>query len=170
MLGLLVDEPRHGYELDSLVQAQGLDAWLRLPSSSIYFVLKRLAGKEFIAPVGNDEKSQRQRYRITDRGLERMRQQVSDCLCQVDDTRENFRIACLMASVLDEQQLLQCLQVRRRAVMEKIAQIGSRRSRTLENPQGMALLDHELGILRAELGWLDKHQATIGRPQLSSLT
>ena len=58
---------------------------------------------------------------------------------------------------------------RRRALMEKISLPGHRRSRHHQHPQGMALLDHELAILRAELSWLDKHAAAIGRPSLVAL-
>ena len=169
VLGLLFDEPRHGYELDGLVEARGLDSWLRLPASSIYFVLKRLSGKGLIEPLGDDTKTQRQRYRITPEGREGIRQRVSVCLEQVDCTRENFMISCLMAYVLDDESLQHCLQVRRRALMEKISLTGHRRSRHHQHPQGMALLDHELAILRAELSWLDKHAAAIGRPSLVAL-
>ena len=42
LLGLVAEMPRHGYELDQVIQQRGMREWTQIGFSSIYFVLGKL--------------------------------------------------------------------------------------------------------------------------------
>ncbi len=42
VLGLINEEPRHGYEIEELIEKRGIREWTNIAFSSIYYVLKRL--------------------------------------------------------------------------------------------------------------------------------
>ncbi len=42
VLGLLVEQPRHGYELEQTIARRGIRQWASLAFSSIYYVLSKL--------------------------------------------------------------------------------------------------------------------------------
>ncbi len=50
VLGLLVERPCHGYDLERLIEQRGMREWTELAFSSIYFILKKLQGRGFIEP------------------------------------------------------------------------------------------------------------------------
>lgn len=51
LLGLLVEKPRHGYELDEVIDARGMREWTEIGFSSIYYLLTRLRDRGLIAEV-----------------------------------------------------------------------------------------------------------------------
>ena len=42
VLGLVVEMPRHGYELELVIELRGMREWTQIGFSSIYFVLGKL--------------------------------------------------------------------------------------------------------------------------------
>ena len=42
VLGLVAEMPRHGYELEQLIDRRGMREWTQIGFSSIYFVLGKL--------------------------------------------------------------------------------------------------------------------------------
>lgn len=42
LLSLLAEHPRHGYELEQVIEECGMHNWSEIAFSSIYFLLKRL--------------------------------------------------------------------------------------------------------------------------------
>ena len=42
LLGLVAEMPRHGYELDQVIEERGMREWTQIGFSSIYFVLGKL--------------------------------------------------------------------------------------------------------------------------------
>ena len=43
VLSLLAEQPRHGYDLDRVIEQRGYRQWTSLAFSSIYYLLKRLS-------------------------------------------------------------------------------------------------------------------------------
>ena len=44
LLGLIAEMPRHGYELERVIDDRGMREWTGIAFSSIYFVLNKLEG------------------------------------------------------------------------------------------------------------------------------
>jgi len=70
VLGLLAEQPRHGYDLEAVIQQRGIRAWTSLAFSSIYFVLNRLESRGWVLSEreGTSPKGRRI-YRPTPQGL-----------------------------------------------------------------------------------------------------
>ena len=49
ILSLLVEKPRHGYEIEQVIEERGMREWTEIGFSSIYYVLKKLAKEELVA-------------------------------------------------------------------------------------------------------------------------
>jgi DNA-binding PadR family transcriptional regulator len=48
ILSLIVEAPRHGYELDQVIEERGMRNWTEVGFSSIYYLLKKMEDKELI--------------------------------------------------------------------------------------------------------------------------
>lgn len=66
--------PRHGYELDRVIEQRGIREWTTLGFSSIYYLLDRLAG---LGLIETSERGGRRRasYRLTEAGWARLPEQ-----------------------------------------------------------------------------------------------
>ena len=42
VLGLIVEQPRHGYDLEQVIEERGIRQWTDIAFSSIYYVLAKL--------------------------------------------------------------------------------------------------------------------------------
>ena len=58
VLSLLAEQPRHGYDLDRVIEQRGYRQWTSLAFSSVYYLLKRLSERGLLEP---DEGSQGRR-------------------------------------------------------------------------------------------------------------
>ena len=65
LLSLLAEQPRHGYDLDRVIEQRGYRQWTSLAFSSVYYLLKRLSERGRREP---DEGSQGRRtvFRVTE--------------------------------------------------------------------------------------------------------
>ncbi len=54
LLGLLVEQPRHGYELEAVIAVRGMRNWTEIGFSSIYFLLDKLHNRGLIAEVAQE--------------------------------------------------------------------------------------------------------------------
>ena len=48
MLGLVAEMPRHGYQLEQIIEQRGMREWTQIGFSSIYFVLGKLEKAELV--------------------------------------------------------------------------------------------------------------------------
>jgi len=72
VLSLVIQQPRHGYEIEQVIEERGMRRWTEIGFSSIYFLLKKLERGGFIE--GQLEKTERgparKVYHTTSAGLE----------------------------------------------------------------------------------------------------
>ena len=60
VLGLVAEMPRHGYELEQVIEQRGMREWTQIGFSSIYFVLGKL---EKLGLVASEKPLARRRRR-----------------------------------------------------------------------------------------------------------
>ena len=77
VLSLLAEQPRHGYDLDRVIEQRGYRQWTSLAFSSVYYLLKRLSERGLLEP---DEGSQGRRtvFRVTEAGRRELRQAAGE--------------------------------------------------------------------------------------------
>jgi len=57
VLSLIVEKPRHGYEIEQVIQERGMREWTEVGFSSIYYLLRRMEQRGLI--VGGLQQAER---------------------------------------------------------------------------------------------------------------
>jgi DNA-binding PadR family transcriptional regulator len=72
VLSLLAEAPRHGYEIEQMIEQRGMRNWTEIGFSSIYFLLKKLEEHGLVEPAGKATASRREPkvFRLTEAGVE----------------------------------------------------------------------------------------------------
>ena len=71
ILGLIKEQPRHGYEIEQVIEERGMREWTEIAFSSIYYILRKLDQKRLIrsqTSKGPGKGPARRVYHITGRG------------------------------------------------------------------------------------------------------
>lgn len=68
VLGLLAEMPRHGYELEQVIDDRGMREWTEIGFSSIYFVLNKLERLKLVKAGKTSGVKARKRYSLTEAG------------------------------------------------------------------------------------------------------
>jgi DNA-binding PadR family transcriptional regulator len=95
VLSLVLEQPRHGYEIEQEITRRNMRVWTDLSSSSIYYVLGRLKDKgviEKVPPDADREGVPRTVYRITAEGESVWKDATLKALSRPSFTYTNFLI------------------------------------------------------------------------------
>lgn len=82
VLGLLIREPKHGYELRQMLEQMHINQWAKLGASTVYSTLTRLERGGFVRQKASREgrRPERSVYHVTDSGREEFRRQVKEAI------------------------------------------------------------------------------------------
>ena len=65
LLGLLAEQPRHGYQLEAVVAERGVREWTALGFSSIYYLLNKLEPHGLVTSERPDTQAKRSQHLLT---------------------------------------------------------------------------------------------------------
>jgi DNA-binding PadR family transcriptional regulator len=155
VLGLVAEMPRHGYELEQVIEQRGMRRWTQIGFSSIYFVLGKLEELELVAaekPVGVKTKKV---FRVTDAGRETLAEQSLTALRTVRPSYGSVLLGMAHWPVLERGAALGALKERGTAVEAELKRLGDIQLAQQPLPDYVeALFDYVLGQLRAEAEWV----------------
>ncbi|NDU72306.1 hypothetical protein GWI34_06665 [Actinomadura sp. DSM 109109] len=163
LLGLLVEEPRHGYELDEVISARGMREWTEIGFSSIYYLLARLRDRGLIteveAPRGGRGKARRV-YGPTPEGRRACALAAEAAVAELRPVFPPVLVGLANQPVIPPERLRAALDRRAEALAERTAAIEAARDATPGMPAFVrAIFDHTLGQLAAERQWLSDYRA-----------
>jgi DNA-binding PadR family transcriptional regulator len=161
VLGLLKDQPMHGYQLSRELGAQQGGAW-RVSFGSLYPTLRRLEKQGAIAAQPDPEKGatrgrRRTTYRITEDGerlfFELLQETPHDN--QTEDQR--FRVRLAFFRYLPPEARLRLLERRRAGLEERLATIkdSMRVTREHSDDYTLALMQHGRATAESDIAWID---------------
>ena len=155
ILGLLHDEPRHGYELK---RALGDLGFWQVSFGSLYPALRRLEKKGFIEASPGE--GRRKSYRLTETGTDGLQQILADDDSGKDSDR-TFQLRLAFLGNLEPATRLTVLEDRRVALQERLH--GARRSFKGARGAGggtdryrLALMERRVRSTEADIAWLDE--------------
>ncbi len=160
ILGLLRDQPLHGYEIKQVIE-EHMGDWTSIAFGSIYFALGKLSAEgliEMIATEKTGNRPSRSIYQITEAGRAEFLRLLREVWSEPE--RQYFAIdiglAFMNALPLDEIKV--CLQ-RRVAEMEGALQyLDSHQQEQMLQPDiplsAVAIFEHSRAHLAAELSWM----------------
>ena len=151
VLSLLAEQPRHGYDLDRVIEQRGYRQWTSLAFSSVYYLLKRLSERGLLEP---DEGSQGRRtvFRLTEAGRRELRQAAGERVLAPAPPSAGVLPALNAYSRLDDPALAAVLAQRAEALLGRLDELRALRAQ-VDEEHALAIFDYEILRQEADLAW-----------------
>jgi DNA-binding PadR family transcriptional regulator len=164
VLGLLSEEPLHGYGLLERFRARGMGHWVEAGKASVYQCLRRLEQRGLVSGKAEEsaEGPDRRVFTITKTGRGRLREGIRERFAETTPSEAGLAIA--FAQVLPADEVRRSIADRERTLRGMLEGAGSQRYR--ESGDGPvsgaiwnAMLDRQQILIKAELAWLARYRA-----------
>ncbi|TCP46785.1 hypothetical protein EV191_11361 [Tamaricihabitans halophyticus] len=157
VLGLLIEQPRHGYDLERVIEQRGVRAWTALGFSSIYYVLDKLAKRGLIeatsTPAG---KKSRAVFAVTSSGRELCATATRDALTALTPARARVLIAMANSPILPATEVAHGLANRLGALRQQLTEVRATRvAQQPLPPAASAIFDYSEAMLVADINWTE---------------
>jgi len=151
VLSLIAEQPRHGYDLDRVIERRGYRQWTSLAFSSVYYLLKRLSERGLLEP---DEGSQGRRtvFRVTEAGRRELRQAAGERVLAPAPPSAGVLPALNAYSRLDDPELVTLLVRRAEALLGRLDELRALRAQ-VDEEHALAIFDYEILRQEADLAW-----------------
>jgi DNA-binding PadR family transcriptional regulator len=164
LLGLLVEEPRHGYELEEVITERGMREWTEIGFSSIYYLLGKLSERGLIAETDRSRSGPKARkvYAATAAGHEACARAVEAVLAEVRPVYPALLVGLANQPTVPPDRLVAALARRAEALTERVREVRAAAEAQRDAPGFVhAIFDHALGQLAAEQSWLTAYRAEV---------
>jgi DNA-binding PadR family transcriptional regulator len=158
VLSLVAEAPRHGYEVEQVIQAREMRAWADLGFSSIYYLLGRLERRGLVrsARSPSPEGPTRRVYRCTSAGAAALRDAVRRALSQPQSGDSPIQLALANLPVLSPAETRKALRRYREHLHQRLEHLRRRRAGQPHLPVHVrAMFARSAALLRAEIRWAD---------------
>jgi len=157
ILTLVAEQPRHGYEIEHVIEERGMREWTEVGFSSIYYLLKKLERDGLIE--SRLEETQRgparKVYRLTPAGGEALQRGVLEALSLPQRFYPPVLLGLGSLPAVPTPQALDALQNYRAALIERQARLEEKRSSQQPLPYFVdAIFTYGLALLDAEIKWV----------------
>ena len=151
VLSLLAEQPRHGYDLDRVIEQRGYRQWTSLAFSSVYYLLKHLSERGLLEP---DQSSQGRRtvFRVTEAGRRELRQAAGERVLAPAPPSAGVLPALNAYSRLDDPELVTLLVRRAEALLGRLDELRALRAQ-VDEEHALAIFDYEILRQEADLAW-----------------
>jgi DNA-binding PadR family transcriptional regulator len=167
ILSLIVETPRHGYEIEQVIEERGMREWTEVGFSSIYYILKKLAGQGWVhshVEVEGGRGPARKVYQVTKEGLDAWRQATLEALSSPGSGSMFFLMGLSNLPGIPRQQAIAALR-------EHCAHLAERRDRIRARAQEQAplpyfveaMFEFSLALIEAQLGWVERFTQRLQR-------
>ena len=162
VLGLLVEKPAHGWDLEQVIEQRNMRDWTELAFSSIYYILKRLLKKALvqILPTEKTGKGTRKVYAPTDAGRSLHANTTLKLLGEPENLFPGLLLGMANWMAVDQNMALEQLSLRKSALLEICADLELK-SKTEPIFVGL-MFDYSLAHLNAELDWIETALTRLG--------
>ena len=157
ILGLIAEMPRHGYEIEGLIEERAMREWTRIGFSSIYYVLGKLEKNGLITGENPTTPKAKKRYTLTDQGKAVLVEQTLAALTTIQPAYPSLLLGLIHLAVLSRGQVLDALRTRKERLSQEIHRVEEIHFKQQPLPDYLdAVFDYSLQQLKAEKDWLDK--------------
>ncbi len=160
ILSLVAEAPRHGYEIEQVIEARGMREWTEIGFSSIYYLLNRLEKDGMVTseriPTGGRGKVRRI-YQITDAGRTALKEATLTALSTLSPSYPPILLGLANLPILSADQAWSALEAYRLSIEEKMVEVSARLESQRPLPKHVELLfDYSLRMLEAEKVWVEQ--------------
>jgi DNA-binding PadR family transcriptional regulator len=160
LLSLIAERPRHGYDLERVIEEQGMRNWTEIAFSSIYYVLNQLV-KQGVA-VAHAEPAAgrgpaRKVFAITPAGVTALKAGVYQGLATPEPGSREFMLGLSCLPLLTREEALQALTARQTALQLRLSELEAHPALSAPGfpAHVRAMFTYSLPLLHAELEWLE---------------
>lgn len=160
ILSLIVEQPRHGYEIEQVIDTRGMRDWTEIGFSSIYFLLKKLekSGQivSKIEPAAGRGPA-RKVYYPTPEGVETLRRGVQAALAVPEMANSSLQLGLANLPSLPPTEIQSALAQRKQALIDRMKEVNAKWEQQRPLPYFVdAMFDNSISIMQAELAWIEK--------------
>ncbi len=164
ILHLLAERPRHGYEIEEVIEARGMREWTAIGFSSIYYLLnklekdggvKRPALAESHLEQGTGGPA-RKVYQITPAGMAALQGGALASLADAEGDDRSLMLGLANLAVLGKEEVMAALRVQRQGLIERRERVARRAAEQGPMPDFVEVLfDYSQRMMAARLAWLE---------------
>mgnify|MGYP001058912278 FL=1 len=156
ILGILSEQPRHGYDIEKVIAGRGMRKWTDVGFSSIYYVLERLEAKGLAASTdaqGNEKKQ----YSITDTGVSVLKNETRKLIAKRKPANTHFMTGLAVSHLIGADELIGSLEQRKAELTTDLKALQEKQSSIKNAPQSARrLFSLSETLLQAELRFIKK--------------
>jgi DNA-binding PadR family transcriptional regulator len=161
ILSLVAERPRHGYEIEQVIEEREMREWTEVGFSSIYYLLNKLEGQRLIEARLESSPGRgpaRKVYTLTQPGWDECQEGILQALAEPPLPESMFLLGMSNLPVIDPAKALSALRQYADRLAERGEHLEKRRQLGGETfPFHVeAMFDFSLTMIQAELAWLRK--------------
>ena len=160
ILSLIAESPRHGYEIEQIIEVRGMREWTEIGFSSIYYLLKKLekaalVESELIPTQGRGKV--RRVYQVTAEGRAALRDATLEALSHPQQSYPAILLGIANLPFVSAEQAEVALRSYREEIVERLAHVTARAESQNPLPDHVQyLFGYSLMMLEAEKNWVEK--------------
>jgi DNA-binding PadR family transcriptional regulator len=162
VMGILLDGPRHGYEINKLIRGSMQKAFELNPAST-YYTLEKLEKEKLVRRTNTQDGNRPMKYvySLTPEGKAEFMRLLSDSLTKEQEPIFPIDLGLVFLNRLPSADARAIMESRIARFKSRLAEMEALREKGLE-PQGGDVpnhgwfLDHKIAHLRAEIDWEEK--------------
>lgn len=161
ILGLVAEAPRHGYEIEQLIEQRGMRNWTEVGFSSIYYILSKLEQRGWIdshmEPAAGRGPS-RKVYTIKPAGLSAWQEATIAALAGPGEPNSSFLLGLAGLPGIQPKEAVEALREYRKRILKRRDEVQAAWQQAETLPfflQGM--FEYSSNLIETELDWLDRY-------------
>ena len=156
VLGLVVERPRHGYDLEQVIERRGIRRWTDIGFSSIYYLLERLHKRGLVhVPRAPDAARSRRVFHATGAGREAARAGALALIRGPAPAAHPVLAGIAHLDLLTPAEYTAALGERLAALQERIAAVRAAQDAQEPLPRAAReVFSYSLSLMEAERTWL----------------
>jgi DNA-binding PadR family transcriptional regulator len=158
ILSLIFEQPRHGYDIEKIIEERGMREWTEVGFSSIYYLLNKLLKKEYALAVNKASESKgpgKKVYHITEAGRKYCIEKTEFFLTEPGRYYAPILLGLSNAAVLNRKDVITALQKYGEQLKKRKKNVCSRHQSQQPLPDEVNIMfDYSKTIIKAEMSWL----------------
>ena len=160
ILSLIVELPRHGYEIEQIIEERGMREWTEVGFSSIYYLLNKLEKKKLITSRTEQTAGRgpaRKVYCTTSEGKSACHEATLEALKTPHRCYTPIQLGLANLPGVHATVAIDALKQHLNGLIERLAHIRTRRKEQQPLPYFVeAMFDHSILMIEAEKRWIKK--------------
>jgi DNA-binding PadR family transcriptional regulator len=156
VLGLVIERPQHGYDLEQVIEHRGIRQWTDIGFSSIYYLLAKLETRGLLhVPQAPAAAKSRRVFHATAKGREVAARNTLTLIAEPRPVSYPLLAGVANLPLLSEREYTQALRTRLTQIEARIAAIQAAQQAQAPLPlAAREVFSYSLSLLQAERQWL----------------